>query len=65
LLIRQNETEALVLDISKPLNKSSNRFIIPLPQAGQISQLHLMHAGVEKLVELLLHIGPEYYGVGW
>ena len=65
LLIRQNQTEAPVLDISESLNKSSDRFIIPLPQVGQIGQLHLMYATVEELVELLLQIGLEQYGVGW
>jgi len=65
LLIRQNQTEAPILDISEPLNKSSNRFIVPLPQVGQIGQLHLMYARVEELVELFLKIGPEQYGVGW
>jgi len=59
LLIRQNQTEAPVLDISESLNKSSDRFIVPLPQVGQISQLHLMYARVEELVELLLQISPE------
>ena len=54
LLIRQNQTEAPVLDISEPLNKSNDRFIIPLPQVGQIGQFHLMYARVEELVELLL-----------
>ena len=65
LLIRQNQTEAPVLDISESLNKSSDRFIIPLPQVGQIGQLHLMYARVEELVELLLQISPEQYGFGW
>ena len=64
LLIRQNQTEAPVLDISEPLIKSSDRFIVPLPQIGQISQLHLFYSRVEELAELLLQIGPEYYGVG-
>jgi hypothetical protein len=36
LLIRQNQTKTPVLDISEPMNKGSNRFIIPLPQVGQI-----------------------------
>ena len=54
LLIRQNQTEAPVLDISKSLNKSSDRFIVPLPQVGQISQLHFMYGKVEELVELFL-----------
>ena len=65
LLIRQNQTEAPVLDISEPLNKSNDRFIVPLNQVGQIGQLHPMHARVEELVELLLEIGPKYYGIGW
>ena len=64
LLIRQNQTKALVLNIPKPLNEGSDRFIIPLSQVGQIGQLHLLFARVEELVELFLQIGPEYYGVG-
>ena len=54
LLIRQNQTEAPVLDISKPLNEGSDRFIVSLPQVGQIGQLHLLYTRVEELVELLL-----------
>ena len=65
LLIRQNQTKAPVLNIPEPLNEGSDRFIIPLPQVGQIGQLHLFYARVEELVELLLQIGLEYYGVGW
>ena len=65
LLIRKNQTEATVLDISEPLNKNSDRFIVPLSQVGQIGQLHLMYARVEELVELLLQISPKYYGIGW
>ena len=65
LLIRQNQIEALILDISEPLNKSSDRFIIPLPQAGQIGQLHLMYAKVEELMELFRQVGPKYYGIDW
>ena len=65
LLIRQNQTETSVLDIPEPLNKSSDRFIVPLPQIGQIGQLHLFYSRVEELVELLLQSGPKYYGVGW
>ena len=47
------------------MNKSSDRFIIPLPQVGQIGQLNLFYARVEEQVELFFWIGPEYYGVGW
>ena len=64
MLIRQNQIEAPVLDISEPLNKSCDRFIIPLPQAGQIGQLHLLYTRIEELEELFLQIGPEYNGVG-
>ena len=65
LLIRQNQTEAPVLDISEPLSKSNDRFIVPLPQVSQIGQRHFMYARVEELVELLLQISLEQYGVGW
>ena len=34
LLIRQNQIEAPILDISEPLDKGSNQFIVPLPQIG-------------------------------
>ena len=54
LLIRQNQTKAPVLDISESLNKSNDLFIIPMPQAGQIGQLHFMYGKVEELVELFL-----------
>ena len=54
LLIRQNQTEAPVFDIPEPLNEGSDQFIIPLPQVGQIGQLHLFYARVEELEELLL-----------
>ena len=54
LLIRQNQIEAPILDISEPPNESYDRFLIPLPQAGQIGQLHFMYARVEELVELFL-----------
>jgi hypothetical protein len=53
-LIRQNQTKAPIFDISEPLNKSSDRFIIPLPQVSQIGQLHLLCTRVEELVELFL-----------
>ena len=43
LLIRQNKTEAPILDIPEPLDESSDRFIVPLPQVSQINQLHLMY----------------------
>ena len=56
LLTRQNQTKAPVLDISESLNKGSDRFIISLPQVGQIRQLHLLYTRVEELVELLLQI---------
>ena len=65
LLIKQNQTEATVLDISESLNKSSDRFIVPLPQVGQIGQLHLLYTRVEELVELLLQISAAYNRVGW
>jgi len=39
LLIEQNQTVASVIDISEPLDESSNRFNIPLSQTGQIGQL--------------------------
>src|SRR6185436_7156474 len=65
LLIRQNQTKAPVLNIPEPLNEGSDRFIIPLPQVGQIGQLHLLYTRIEELVELFLQIGPEYNGVGW
>ena len=65
LLIRQNQTETPILDISKPLNEGSDRFIIPLPQVSQIGQFHFFYTRVKELVELFLQIGPEYYGVGW
>ena len=39
LLIGQNQTVTSILDISKSLDKSSNRFIVSLSQAGQIGQL--------------------------
>jgi len=54
LLIRQNQTKAPVLNIPEPLNEGSDRFIIPLPQVGQIGQLHLLYTRIEELVELFL-----------
>jgi hypothetical protein len=54
LLVSQVQTVALVSDFSESLNESSNSFIIPLLESGQISNLHLMNVREEISVELLL-----------
>jgi hypothetical protein len=65
LFVSQVQTIALVSDLSKSLNESSNCFIIPLLELGQISNLHLMDAREEIIMELLFKIEPLDEAVSW
>jgi hypothetical protein len=65
LLVSQVQAITLAYDLSKSLNESSYYFIIPLFEPGQISDLHLMDAKEEVIVELLFQIRPLDYGVCW
>jgi hypothetical protein len=65
LFISQVQTIALVSGLPESLNKSSNCFIVSLLEFGQISNLHLMDAREEIIVELLFQIGPLDNGIGW
>jgi hypothetical protein len=56
LLISQIQAIALVSYLPEPLNESYNCFIVPLFESGQISNLHLMNAREEIIMDLLLQI---------
>jgi hypothetical protein len=58
LFVSQVQAIALVSDFSKSLNESSYCFIVPLLEPSQISDLHLMDAREEVVMELLFQIGP-------
>jgi hypothetical protein len=65
LFIPQVQAIALVPDFSESLNESSNCFIVPLLEPGQMSNLHLMNAREEIVMELLFQIGPLNNGISW
>jgi hypothetical protein len=65
LLVSQVHTIALVSDFPESLNESNNCFTIPLLEPSQISNLHLMNAKEEIIVELLFQIEPLDDGVSW
>jgi hypothetical protein len=64
LLVSQIQTIAPISDFSESLNESSYCFIIFLLESGQISNLHLIDAREEVIVELLFQNGPLDDGIG-
>jgi hypothetical protein len=65
LLVSQVQTIAFISNFSASLNKSSYCFIVPLLEPGQISDLHLVDAREEVIMELLFQIGPLDDGISW
>jgi hypothetical protein len=65
LFVSQVQTVTLVSDLSESLNESSYHFIIPLLEPGQISDLHLIDAREEVVMELLFQIGPLDDRISW
>jgi hypothetical protein len=65
LFVSQIQTIALVSNLSESLNESRNCFIISLLESGQISNLYLMDAREEVIMELLFQIGPLDDRVSW
>jgi hypothetical protein len=63
LLISQVQTIALISDLSECLNESNYCFIVALLEPGQISDLHLVVAREEVIMELLFQITPLDDGV--
>jgi hypothetical protein len=53
LFVSQIQTVALVSNFSESLNESSYCFIVPLLEPGQISDLHLIDAREDVIMELL------------
>jgi len=58
LAIIERQAEASAANVSEPLNVISDRFVIPLPDGGQVYKLHLVYSCEEVLMELLFQIGP-------
>jgi hypothetical protein len=58
LLVSQVQTIAFISNLSEYLNKFSYSFIVPLLEPGQISDLYLIDAREEVIVELLFQIRP-------
>ena len=65
LFVSQVQTVALVSDLSESLNESNYCFIVPLLEPSQISDLHLMDAREEVVMELLFQIRPLDDRVSW
>jgi hypothetical protein len=63
LLVSQVQTIALISNLSESLNKFNYCFIVPLLEPGQISDLYLIDAREEVIVELLFQIRPLDDGV--
>jgi hypothetical protein len=63
LLVSQVQTITLISDLSESLNESSYGFIVPLFESGQISDLHLIDAREEVIMEPLFQIRPLDDGV--
>jgi hypothetical protein len=62
LFVSRIRTEALVSDFSESLN-DSYCFIVSLLEPGQISDLHLIDAREEVIMELLFQIRPLDAGI--
>jgi hypothetical protein len=58
LLVSQVQAVTLISDFSEPLNESSYCFIALLFEPGQISDLHLIDAKEEVIMELGFQIRP-------
>jgi hypothetical protein len=58
LFVSQIQTIALVSNLFESLNESNNCFIVPLLESSQISNLHLMDAREEVIMEPSFQIGP-------
>jgi hypothetical protein len=65
LFVSQVQTITLVSNLPESLNESSNCFIVPLLESGQISNFHLVNAREEIIMELLFQIGPLDNGISW
>jgi hypothetical protein len=65
LLVSQVKTIAFISDLSESLNESNYCFIVPLLEPGQISDLHLVDAREEVIMELLFQIRPLDDGISW
>ena len=65
LSITERQAATPASNVSEPLDVVGNRFIVPLSDCCQVSDLHLMHSCEEVLMELLLQIGPCNDRVCW
>jgi hypothetical protein len=65
LFVSKIQTISLVPDFSESLNESSNCFIVPLLEPGQVSNLHLMDAREKIVMELLFQIRPLNDEISW